>query len=81
MCYIALVTGKEQSKLSPAVRPCRRSNRWWFKLAAASFTIKVVLVVGLFLALTWAASSTGDDNDTKGSSSGAEIRAVDKAPK
>jgi len=63
VCYTPAVTGPE--KLRPSINPFRgKSNRWWFKLSAASFTIKILLLVGFFFAIKYVSDSALGERDT-----------------
>jgi len=55
---------EERRPLRPAVGRYRpKSNRWWYKLTAVSFTIKVVLVIALGLTLKMAADAARAENE------------------
>jgi len=54
---------EEKRPLRPAVARYRpKSNRWWYKLTAVSFTIKVVLVIALGLTIKMAADAASAES-------------------
>jgi hypothetical protein len=56
------VSDERSKPLKPAISPFRgKSNQWWYKLTAASFLIKVALVIGIFLAVKYAADRAAAD--------------------
>jgi hypothetical protein len=54
-------------KLVPSVGPRhRKTNRWWFKMAAFSFLLKLVLLVGFILTIKYAAEAGRADEANQG---------------
>ena len=77
-CYASSVNEPKKSPLQPAVgRRQPKTNAWWYKLTAVSFTLKVALVIALVLTVKYAADAAQAEHDDSARDS--ETTAPEKA--